>query len=163
MTDSKPISPPELLVYLVDDDPQDVEIAIDALRECRADNRVRIFGNGKELVDAMTGESDDAEPPESPDLILLDLQMPKMNGIETLAWIRQQSSLSKVPVIVFSSVRDQEQIASVFELGGNGFIDKNEIDIDLTESLDILEQYWIGKPADASPQAAHAMTTNSQK
>lgn len=172
MKDAKTSTPLEILVYLVDDEPEDLEIASDALLACRTPNRVKTFRNGQELVDAMVSPSNEGDVREYPDLILLDLQMPVMNGLQTLEWIRGQERLAQTPVIIFSSVQgeDREQIDQAFQIGCNGFIDKNEVDIDLTESLDMLEKYWISKatarpkmPSRAWGSDLQPETMNSQK
>lgn len=146
MTQAQAAEQTEVLVYLVDDETQDLEIATEALLACRSPNRVKTFRNGQQLVDALSSQLNSTEPPVYPDLILLDLQMPVMSGLEALRWIRQQNPLKHITVIIFTSTSDTESFSQAFQLGCNGFLDKKQVDIDLTESLDSLEQYWISKP-----------------
>lgn len=131
----------EILVYILDDDPDDLEAAREGLLACRAPNRVRTFDRGAALMEAI--EDDDSEAAELPELIVLDIHLPEMSGLDVLRRIREMSKLDDCPIIMLSSTRSEEEISEAFSLGCNALVDKNEMDIDLTECLDSLEQYWI--------------------
>lgn len=143
----------EILVFILDDDPQDREVAREALLACRTRNQVQTFSQGQDLLDALNSVQGEDE---FPGLILLDLHLPTMHGLEVLKRIREQEKFRDVPIIVVSSSRDESEISEAFQLGCNSYIDKNDVDVDLTDCLDSLEQYWINKMEFKSGQGTSA-------
>jgi CheY-like chemotaxis protein len=108
--------PSELHVLVADDDPEDLELFRDALAEIGKDITLTETNDGVELLQKLsTG---------TPDIIFLDINMPRMNGMDCLASLRELKSLSHIPVIIFSTGAEDSYIAKAFELGANRYIQK---------------------------------------
>jgi two-component system, response regulator len=113
-------------IILVEDNPADVELTLDALKENNLANRVKVLKDGQEAVDYIfkTGKYKDCGMCDSPKLILLDLNLPKIDGLEILRRIRSDERTRMIPVVVLtSSLADKDRIES-YKLGVNSYIVK---------------------------------------
>ena len=102
-------------ILLVEDDQVDCMIIKRALEEVKIDNRLDMVSNGEEALAYLLSIENDL-----PGVILLDLNMPRMNGIEFLKNVKTHAGLKKVPVIVLTTSRTEQDINASFELGGSG-------------------------------------------
>ncbi len=107
-------------------------------------NPLQIVNDGTEVMDYLNnkGEYIDTEKYPLPGLILLDLNMPKMNGAETLEKIKNNSELKNIPVIVLTTSKAEEDIINSYDLGVNSFITKPVSFEDLIKLVSIFEKYW---------------------
>ena len=130
----------------------------DAFAECGASDTVRFVADGEELVDYLLrrGKYEKASASPRPDLILLDLNMPRKDGREALREIRSHQELRRVPVIVFTTSRADTDIDKVYELGANSFVTKPAGFDQLVTTVTKLTGYWFGTvelPALRNPAA----------
>ena len=137
------LRPAEIL--LVEDNPDDVEITLRAFHKVRLANTVHVVRDGQEALDFVFREgdySDRADAPQ-PDVILLDLNLPKVNGLEVLDKIRASDGLSSLPVIVLTVSEQQEDVRESYKLGANTFITK-PVDFEkFVHAMEILDEYWM--------------------
>lgn len=113
------MSTDKLLIFLADDDEDDCMFFSDALQELSMKTEVKTFGNGVDLMASLlNGES------ILPDLVFLDLYMPLMDGEECLADIRDEDSLTDIPVIMYSTSFDEEKINILKEKGADRYLQK---------------------------------------
>jgi len=108
-------------VLLVDDDPNDVAVAMRAFRNHALEGRVRVFRDGAELLDYLAAT---ATHPRAPKVILLDLKMPRLDGRAALRALRARSETRHVPVVVVSSSDRESDVRDCYELGANSFVVK---------------------------------------
>ncbi len=130
-------------ILLVDDDPNDVELALTALARHNLANQVMVARDGEEALDVLLrrGEFKDL-PAGNPAVVLLDLKMPKVNGIEVLSRIRADEQLKLLPVIVLTSSRQDRDIIESYNLGVNAYVVKP---VDFKQFVDAVSQiglFW---------------------
>ncbi len=96
-----------ILILMADDDPDDQMLAKDALEESRVRNELRLVDDGEQLIDYLKHQGKYADPDSSPrpGLILLDLNMPRMDGREALSLIKADASLRRIPVVILTTSR----------------------------------------------------------
>ena len=111
-------------ILLVEDDPDDAELTIQALRNCNLLNRIELARNGNEALDLLfcRGAHHQRDPETTPGLILLDLKLPGMDGMEVLRRIRDDPRTSKTPIVVLTSSKEQIDIIQSSQLGTSGYI-----------------------------------------
>ncbi|MDP3274728.1 MAG: response regulator [Deltaproteobacteria bacterium] len=133
-----------VLILLADDDVDDREMARDALVESRLKNEMRFVEHGVELLEYLCHRGKYAVPSSAPrpGLILLDLNMPKMDGREALCEIRRNPDLRRIPVIIMTTSQAEEDIARSYDLGANSFIKKPINFVALVEVMRSLGRYW---------------------
>jgi CheY-like chemotaxis protein len=133
-----------ITILLADDDEDDLQMTLEALRESRLMNDVRITHDGEELMDYLCRRGPFADPADSPTpgLILLDLNMPKKDGREALAEIKADDALRVIPVIVLTTSKTEEDIFKSYDLGVNSFISKPVTFSGLAEAMKVIAQYW---------------------
>jgi Response regulator containing a CheY-like receiver domain and an HD-GYP domain len=133
-----------ITILLTDDDEEDLQMTLEALRESRLGNDLRITRDGEELMDYLHRRGRYADPSDSPipGLILLDLNMPKKDGREALAEIKADPDLRQIPVIVLTTSQAEEDIFRSYDLGVNSFITKPVTFAGLVEAMKVLSQYW---------------------
>jgi CheY-like chemotaxis protein len=133
-----------IVILLTDDDEEDLEMTVEALRESRLGNDVRTTRDGEELMDYLLRRGDYADPSDAPfpGLILLDLNMPKKDGREALAEIKGNPDLRLIPVIVLTTSKAEEDIFRSYDLGVNSFITKPVTFGGLVDAIKVLSQYW---------------------
>jgi CheY-like chemotaxis protein len=114
------------IVLLAEDNADDAIFIKRAIRKAGASVSLQIVGNGEEAVSYLLGEDSysDRERYPFPALIVTNMKMPRMNGLELLTWIKQQPSLKHLPVLVMSSSEDADEMSKVAALGGSSYFVK---------------------------------------
>jgi CheY-like chemotaxis protein len=133
-----------VVILLADDDPDDLEMTRRALAKNNLADELYTVGDGEELLDFLHHRGKFAPPARSPTpaLILLDLNMPKMDGREALAEIKANKSLHCIPVVVMTTSTAQQDISRAYDLGSNSFISKPITLAELVDVTKVLGQYW---------------------
>jgi CheY-like chemotaxis protein len=128
-------------ILLVEDDPRDVELTLAALEECDLANKVAVVGNGAEALDYLycRGKFKSREA-GNPILALLDLKMPKVDGLEVLKIIKADEHLKMIPVVVLSSSREMPDLIECYRNGVNAYVVKP---VDFTEFMKAVKQLGI--------------------
>jgi CheY-like chemotaxis protein len=134
-----------IVILLADDDEEDRMLAADALEESRVVNDLRFVQDGEELLDYLYHRGKYAEPGSSPTpgLILLDLNMPRKDGREALREIKADPDLRRVPVVVLTTSKAEEDIYRTYDLGANSFITKPVSFDGLVAVMRDIGRYWI--------------------
>jgi CheY-like chemotaxis protein len=130
---------------MADDDEEDRMLAQDALQDSRVANDMRFVTNGQELLDYLRREGDYAGPDVDaprPGIILLDLNMPKMDGREALAAIKADEALRRIPVVVLTTSKDEEDVFRTYDLGVSSFITKPVTFAGLVDVMRTWTRYW---------------------
>ena len=131
-------------ILLVDDSPFDVELSIKALTHFNVLNRINVARDGSEALDYLYCRGIFAERArENPILIMLDLNMPKVGGIEVLKQIRAEPSLRRIPVVVFTSSREERDVVESYEMGVNAYLVKPVEFDQFTEAVKQLGLFWL--------------------
>lgn len=133
-----------VVILMADDDPADVRLTQKALEECRLKNEFRHVSDGQQLLDYLRRQGQYADPASSPrpGLILLDLNMPGMDGRAALTAIKADADLRRIPVVIMSTSKTDEDIARSYDLGANSFVSKPVTFDGLIEVVRTLETYW---------------------
>jgi len=129
-------------ILLVEDSPGDVRLTQEALKEGKVRNDLHVATDGVEAMAFLRREGEYADVPR-PDLILLDLNLPKKDGREVLAEIRADGRLKRIPVVVLTTSRDEEDILKAYGLSANCYITKP---VDLDQFIDVIkaiESFWL--------------------
>ena len=129
-------------ILLVEDNPADVRLTREALREAKVLNSLHIVEDGMKALDFLRKRSPYASCP-SPDLILLDLNLPKKDGREVLAEIKQDESWRRIPVVVLTTSRAEEDIVRSYDLHANAYVTK-PVNLDqFLEAIRVIEKFWL--------------------
>ena len=133
-----------ITILLADDDVDDRMMAREALDESRLANDLRCVEDGEELMDYLSRRGKYADPASSPTpgLILLDLNMPKKDGREALQEIKADPELRRIPVVILTTSKAEEDIYRTYDLGVNSFITKPVVFESLVELMRTLGKYW---------------------
>ena len=133
-----------ITILLADDDPDDRMLAKEAFVESRLRNKLEMVEDGEELMDYLQGQGKysgtNAKP--KPDLILLDLNMPRKDGREALREIKSSPDLRRIPIVVLTTSKADEDVIRTYDLGVNSFITKPVTFEALVEVLTALGRYW---------------------
>ncbi len=135
-----------ITILICDDDEDDRMLTQQALQDAHVSNSIRFVVDGEQLLDYLyqrgeyAGETGKAP---RPGLILLDLNMPKMNGREALKIIKGDKSLHDIPIVVLSTSRLDEDIVRSYQLGVNSFITKPVTFTGLVDAMNVLGRYWL--------------------
>ncbi len=133
-----------ITILVADDDPDDRLLIKEALEEARLANGVDYVEDGVELMDYLQrrGRFADRAGPTNPDLLLLDLNMPRKDGHVALQEIRANSDLKRIPVIVLTTSAAEEDIVRTYDLGASSFITKPVSFDDLVNTMRTMTDYW---------------------
>jgi chemotaxis family two-component system response regulator Rcp1 len=131
------------IVLLVDDNPADVDLAREALQENVHGVQVESVGDGEEALAFLKRRGIYAEKPR-PDLVVLDLNLPKKDGRAVLAEVKSDTNLRTIPVVVFSTSRSMADIARSYELGANCYVSKPGNLDDYFSAVQSMEEFWFG-------------------
>lgn len=129
-------------ILIVDDSPKDVELTIAALAEKNLANEVIVAEDGVEALDYLYRRGKFANEKSYPAVILLDIKMPKMDGIEVLRHIRSDPKFKYIPVIMVTSSREEKDLVESYKLGANSYVVKPVDIMQFIDALKVLGQYW---------------------
>jgi len=138
------MSPRPITILMAEDDPEDQMLTRDALGEAKLVNELRCVSNGEELLAYLRheGEYGDTEKHPRPGIILLDLNMPKMDGREALSALKEDPELKQIPVVVLTTSRSDEDVYKSYDLGVSGYINKPVSFEGLVNVIQTLGKYW---------------------
>jgi two-component system response regulator len=133
------------IILLVEDNPDDAELTMRAFRKSKILNDLILVRDGVEALDYLfsTGSFSGRDPNASPELVLLDLKLPKVDGLEVLRRMRADDRTRRIPVVVLTSSGEEKDIVSSYDLGANSFVRKP---VDFAQFLEAAQQlglYWL--------------------
>jgi len=133
-----------ITILIADDDPDDRELTRDALAECRLANQVHFVKDGEELLDYLNRRGDYKEHANKPlpGLILLDLNMPRKDGREALKEIKANPDFRRIPIVVLTTSKAEEDIVRTYDLGVNSYVTKPVTFETLVEMIKVIGKYW---------------------
>ena len=126
------------LILLVEDDPDHELLTIRALKKSNIANEVRVARDGEEALNLLFGES-----PIRPQVVLLDLKLPKVDGLEVLRRLRSSDATRMLPVVVLTSSDEERDVVRSYQLGVNSYIRKPVNFNDFAEATRQLGMYWL--------------------
>jgi len=134
-----------VVILMADDDADDRIMTREALEESKLTNEFRVVENGEELMDYLRRRGQYADPESSPrpGVILLDLNMPRMDGREALKEIKADPELRRIPVVILTTSKAEEDIYRTYDLGANSYIMKPVTFDGLVEVMRGLGRYWV--------------------
>ncbi len=133
------------IILLVEDNPDDELLAIRALKKNNISNEVVVARDGVEALDYLfgTGAHAGRDMSEMPQIILLDLKLPKIDGLEVLRRLRSDERTKLLPVVVLTSSREEQDLTESYSLGANSYIRKPVNFTRFTEAIRQLGLYWL--------------------
>jgi CheY-like chemotaxis protein len=132
----------QLEILLAEDNPQDAELIIRALNKCMPANHLAHVSDGQQALDFLFYPATE-EARKPPKVLLLDLKMPKVSGLEVLREIRANERTRLLPVVIFTSSREDRDVAEAYRLGVNSFIVKPVDFENFLEVVSNMGSYWI--------------------
>ncbi len=140
MSDRSSVRPIEIL--LIEDSPSDADLAIEALGQGKIVNNLHFVEDGVEAMKFLRRKEPYLRVPR-PDLILLDLNLPKKSGVEVLTEIKTDLSLKLIPVVILSTSAAQEDIIKSYSLHANCYITKPVDFVQFTKVIRLIEEFWL--------------------
>ena len=133
-----------LRILLVEDNESDVKITLRAFRQAFADVEITVVRDGQECLDFVRHEGSyaDGEKYLRPQLILLDINMPRCDGFEVLQVLKGNEATRAIPIVMFSASRNEEDVVKSYQCGANGFIQKPVDYEEFLTSVEQLNHYW---------------------
>ncbi|MCF7763246.1 MAG: response regulator [Verrucomicrobia bacterium] len=130
-------------ILLAEDSPRDAEMAIDALEEYNLANEVVHVRDGAEALDYLYARGAyEGRPPGNPGVVLLDLKMPKMGGLEVLKELKNDENLRMIPVVVMTSSREEQDVVASYKLGVNAYVVKPVKFHEFVEAVRQIGGFW---------------------
>ena len=139
MTDFECGKPIEIL--LVEDNPDDANLTVDALKAGKLRNRVNVVEDGVEAMSYLRREGKYAAAPR-PDIILLDLNLPRKNGREVLAEVKEDPDLKRIPVVIVTTSKSEQDVFEAYNLHANCYITKPADFSEFKQVIRALELFW---------------------
>jgi len=135
--------PPLVSILLVDDSPDDVELTLMALENTKFANSINVVSDGVYAMQYLKKEREYAGA-ETPTLVMLDLNMPRKNGLQVLAEMKADQNLRQIPVVILTTSQAEEDIVRSYDLNANCFISKPVDLAQLIKVVQAIEQFWFG-------------------
>jgi CheY-like chemotaxis protein len=131
-------------ILLAEDNANDVELTLAAFRGNHVANEVVVVRDGAEALDYLFRRQRFAgRDTDNPGLILLDLKMPKVDGIEVLRQVKSDPGLKTIPVVMLTSSREEQDVVRSYDLGVNAYVVKPVVFGDFMEAVKVLRQFWV--------------------
>jgi two-component system response regulator len=133
------------LILLVEDNPDDEALAIRALKKSNLANEIAVARDGVEALDFLfcEGSYADRDPHDAPMMVLLDLKLPKIDGLEVLKKVKTDERTRRLPVVIMTSSSEEQDIVNSYDLGANSYIRKPVDFNQFTEAVAQLGLYWL--------------------
>ena len=135
--------PEDIKILLIEDNPDDVELTLMAFKKHNLANHITVARDGEEALDIIFQNGKENAEGLRPDLILLDLKLPKVDGMEVLRQIKENPETKVIPVIVLTSSKEENDLAESYRLGANSYIRKPVNFEKFTEVVMQLGLYWL--------------------
>ena len=129
-------------ILLVEDNPMDVDLTLEAFREQGVANPITVCRDGEEALQYLS-EHGLASDPLLPALVLLDLHLPKVDGIEVLRQARHDDVWKRVPVVVLTTSRERADVAGAYQLGVNSYLVKPIDSVAFADVVEAIKVYWL--------------------
>lgn len=130
-------------ILLVEDNPKDIELTVEAMMENNLANQVMTVRDGVEAMEYLRCEGKyKLREGGNPAFILLDIKMPRMNGIETLRRIRNDPALKRIPVVILTSSREEKDLINTYDLGVNAYVVKPVGFLQFIEAVKQIGIFW---------------------
>jgi two-component system response regulator len=135
----------EKLILLVEDNPDDEDLTIRALRKANVANDIAVARDGSEALEFLfcEGKYRDRNPAVMPAVVLLDLKLPKLSGIDVLQRMRADERTKYIPVVVLTSSSEEEDMLRSYRSGANSYVRKPVVFSDFAEAVSYLGLYWL--------------------
>ena len=133
------------MILLVEDNPDDEALTLRALKKNNIGNKVVVVRDGAEALDFLfcSGDYADRDPRDKPQVILLDLKLPKVDGLEVLRRIRADPSTRTLPVVMLTSSKEEQDVVNSYLIGVNSYVRKPVDFIQFVEAIRQLGLYWL--------------------
>lgn len=145
------------VILLVEDNPNDVELTLRAFEKSQVLNEIVVARDGEQAIHYLfsTGPHADRDPAMMPEVVLLDMKLPKIDGLGVLRRMRADARTRRLPVVMLTSSKEEKDVISSYDLGANSFVRKP---VDFGEFVDAARHlgiYWLGmnEPAPQKPEA----------
>ena len=150
-----PAYPPTTDILLVEDSPLEVELMLRPLRELDPETRIQVARDGEEALDFLLGRGEFRQRLGAPlpQLVLLDLQLPRMEGLEVLRGIRGNARTCVVPVVILTSSNDPRQLAQCYQQGANSCVQRPVRYEQFNKVIQSVARYWLGFNQTPPPSA----------
>jgi CheY-like chemotaxis protein len=130
-------------ILLVEDNPNDIELTLTALKQCNIANEVMVLRDGAEALDYVYRHGAYAtRPPGEPSVILLDLKLPKVDGLEVLERIKSDADHKQIPIVMLTSSKEEKDLVRSYQFGVNSFVVKPVEFSDFFEAIRNLGMFW---------------------
>ena len=130
-------------ILLAEDNPNDIELTLEAFAEAKIANEIVVVRDGAEALDYLLCQGKfEARADGNPILVLLDLKMPKVNGLEVLAQIRQNPNLKRLPIVMVTASREEQDLVKSYDLGVNAYVVKPVGFTEFTEAIKQIGAFW---------------------
>jgi two-component system, response regulator len=132
-------------LLLVEDNPDHEELTLRTLRQNKVLNEIVVARDGEQALDYLFGQGKYAgrDVSQQPELILLDLKLPKVDGLEVLARLRKDERTALIPVVILTSSSEEEDMARSYKLGANSYVRKPVSFSQFTDRLQQVQVYWL--------------------
>ncbi|HEX2942072.1 MAG TPA: response regulator [Rhodopila sp.] len=142
-------------ILLVEDNPRDVELTMAALAKCQLANEIIVARDGAEALDLLLGQGSSHNRPLIPAVVLLDLKLPKIDGLEVLERVKSDPKRAHIPVVMLTSSREERDLVRSYDLGVNAFVVKPVDFGAFFEAIQDLGMFWavLNEP---SPETRHS-------
>jgi len=133
------------VILLVEDNPDDELLTLRALKKCGVKNEVVVAHDGVEALDYLfaSGPHSGRDPAVMPQLILLDLKLPRVDGLEVLRRLRSDERTRRLPVVILTSSREQRDMLEGYGLGANSYVRKPVNFEQFVKAIELLRSYWL--------------------
>jgi two-component system, response regulator len=145
-------------ILLIEDNPDDQKLTIRALKKNNITNEIVVAEDGAQALDYLfgTGEFAGRDSPQRPALVLLDLKLPKVDGLSVLERLRADARTKTVPVVVLTSSKEEQDLVTSYELGANSYVQKPVDFLAFVEAARQLGVYWL--ILNEQPAGTHSIT-----
>ncbi len=130
-------------ILLIEDNEQDEFLTIKALQKNNVRNEIKVARDGEEALDLLFNAESSLYQSDLPQLILLDLKLPKIDGLDVLRKIRSELKTKLVPVVILTTSKEDSDLLSGYELGANSYVRKPVDFFEFTEAVKSLGTYWL--------------------
>jgi CheY-like chemotaxis protein len=149
-------------ILIAEDDPRDLELSMAALEEYNLANKIIVVHDGEELLDYLYRRGKfGTRTPDNPAVVLLDLKMPKVTGIEVLKIIKADERLKSIPIVVLTSSREEPDLIECYRLGVNAYVVKPVDFTEFMKAVKLLGVFWVA--VNEPPPLTGRIETSLQK